>query len=648
MAYLSKISRANMKPKVRLAPGSKTSNRFPGSPDIEVFDRFERFKELMEKLYGVALSSPSFDSTRQLSQFCTGLIEGDSNHPWRRLVGALSAQNRLGFKHSLFLFRKVIPKDKPSVEEYIQRLSQPQEEPDSEFLAYARKLVRKIFPSGWDKSYVRHTLNSTLPLTSCAESGRADGGSRGWKLEDRWDRTEFCDYVLESTSSLPRGVSRVQAIETGGKWRVIATPPQVDNALRPLHKAIYSHLSHQGWLLRGDAKPNKFKSFSPVEGEVFVSGDYESATDNLNSVLQRALLEELFDSSTLVPQGIKNQALETYSSQLTASKRGVEGPVYTQRRGQLMGQLTSFPLLCLVNYITFKYSIPRSGVPVKINGDDIVFRSTPEEYATWADNVAKGGLTLCKGKTFVHSRGFTLNSTPFWAMGGGAKAVGFVRPSAIWKQGQLTDRIRSLNGRYYSACAGYGRARRETVRSFVLHQNQKAIHASRRSITRGLGLAASRKMLHDLGLWHRELYYLEQVVERPVPSLSKGEIPEGWRQLPLHLVPDREYWQSEWSWACVEHAWVADLDNEEFSEASQMRSLIEGCPPYGLGSLIGLKVRRMLKMSRSQVWKWVFRRQNESVFGRVMRDRGKGVWVKVDQVASRSLVVHAKFVLASS
>nr|WAK77888.1 MAG: RNA-dependent RNA polymerase [Botourmiaviridae sp.] len=638
MACQSKLTRP--------APVSKIACRYTGSLDPELLIRFEGFTQLLEELYGVTLTSATFDLPAQLSEFCTGLIEGEVGHPWRLLVGQLSAQNRLGFKHSLFLFRKVIPKEKPRVDDYIRRLAQAQEPPDPDFLSFARKLTRKLFQPGWDKTYVKHTVNSSLPLTSCSEWGRSSGGSRGWEKEFRWDRTEFCDYVLSSTSSIERGVSRVVAIDTGGKWRVIASPPMHDNALRPLHKAIYSHLSRFPWLVRGDANPNKFKDFTPVEGEVFVSGDYESATDNLNSELQRAILGELLDSSYSVPPGIKEHVLSTYSSMLTSGKRGQDAPVFEQKRGQLMGQLTSFPLLCLVNYITFRYSIRRP-VPVRINGDDIVFRATPDEFARWERNVAKGGLTLCKGKTMVHRRGFTLNSTPFWAMSKGAKSVGYVRSSAIYKQGKVHELVQSMNGRYYSCCAGFGAVRRTAVRKFFLHHNQRAIHASRRSLTRGLGLSVGRATLHDLGLWHRELYYLEQVVERPVPSLTKGALPEGWHRLSENVVPieDRDYWDAEWQWACVEHAWCADFEPSEFADETSYLKIIEGCPPYGLGSLIGSRVRKMLKMSRSRVWKWVYRRQNESVFGRISWNRGKGVWVKVDQLTSSSLVAHVKFQL---
>jgi len=479
---------------------------------------------------------------------------------------------------------------------------------------------------------IEHSRALFLRLRS--ESGRRDGGCRALDREKRWQRSDFCNYVLSSTKCLKRGVSRVQAIETSGKWRIIAIPPRVDNALRPLHKAMYSHLSQFPWLLRGDAKSSRFKDFTPVEGEVFVSGDYESATDNLNSSLQVALLEELMSRSYTVPQGVMEHAIATYSSELADEK----GVLYTQRRGQLMGQLTSFPMLCLINYITFRYSIRRP-VPVRINGDDIVFRATLEEYACWEDNVVKGGLTLSKGKTFLHRRAFTLNSTPFWSCHSGAKMVGFLRSSAIFPRSSISEQIVSLNSRFYSAGPGFGRSRKRVVQRLFLDQNQKAIHASRRSLTRGLGINVDEEVIKDVGLWYRELFYLEQVEERNLPVVSTP-LPPGWKQVSSSWMSHDvcEEWKRRWSDACVEHAWTSNYDPNSISEDVSMDKIRLGCTPYGLGTLISPRVRRMLKMTRSQVWKWVNLRRNPSVFGRVKRDLGSRVWVEVDLLATRTQV----------
>jgi len=595
----------------------------------------------MEKLYGVTLSVPSFTDLGQLKQFTSGLVEGDGSHPWRDVYRSLGVRSRFGFAHSLFLFRKVIPQSKPQVKGYVEKMALAQAPPDPDFVSFALKTVRQLFRFGWDRSYQDFCLTSSLPMSACSEVGRKGGGCRGLEAMDRMNRAEFLTYVLQSKSAWQRGVSRVTAVETGGKWRVISIPPRVDNALRPLHKTMYSHLSRYSWLLRGDAKPGRFKDFVPVDGEVFVSGDYESATDNLNSDLQCMIMRELLERATTIPQGIRDHALQIYRSVLE-----VDGATWVQARGQLMGQLTSFPLLCLVNYITFRYSIRRD-VPVRINGDDIVFRATPDEVRLWERNVAKGGLKLSKGKTLVLRRGFTLNSTPFWASVGGAVSIGFVRSSAIWKSADLGEQILSLNSRFYSSHSGFGCERRDEVRRFFVTENSKPIFASRRSLTRGIGLAVGQEILRSTGLWYRELYYLEQAVEQPLPHFAKGELPAGWRQvsklwIPKDMLPSL---QIRWSAECVSHAWTSTFDPSSFSSEEVLRRIWEGCIPYGLGSLIRSRVRRMLGMTRSEVWRWVNLRRNESVFGRVQARKGARVFVPGDLQFS-SLQIH--FVLGNA
>lgn len=608
-------------------------------------EEFKSFVECLERLYNCSLTLPQLASPKQIKKFCTGLIEGEKDHLWKADLCGLSAQSRFGIAHSLFLFRKTLPGEKPRVDDYVRKLSTPQSAPDQDFKDFALRLTRKLFRRGWDRTYVDHALTNVMSHSSSSESGRKAGGGRGLDVQSREQRSEFTTYVINSVAPRPRGVSKVQAIDTGGKWRIISIPPRVDNALRPLHKAMYSHLSRFDWLLRGDAKAARFKDFSPVEGEVFVSGDYESATDNLNADLQKAILSELLERSSTVPQGICEHALSIYSSRLA-----IDGTneLFVQQRGQLMGQLTSFPLLCLVNYITFRYSIRRP-VPVKINGDDIVFRATPDECSRWERNVAKGGLTLSLGKTLKHSRAFTLNSTPFWShRSGGARLVGFVRSSALFPKGSLSEQIESLNGRFYSACSGYGGKRRGVVRTLFLLRNQKAIHASRRSVTRGLGMAAGEQEIKGAGLWYRELFYLEQPEEPLLPTLDGRTPVKGWKQVPRAWFSDSseiKRWERLWSGACVYHAWFSDFTTSSFSEDSKMAKVREGVSPYGLGTLISTRVRHMLRMTRSQVWRWVNLRRNTSVFGRVRGAKSQMIWVEVDELPERSSLRFVKGVV---
>lgn len=306
---------------------------------VGVYDRFDVFVGALERAFGVSLAHPYFGSVDDIKKFCSGLLEGQKDHPWRSDLRRCRAslRTRMSVAHSLFLFRKLIPNEAPPLVPYAERMSTPQEPADPIFLDFCRQMVRRMFPVGWDRSYQSRVTMSTLPTTSCYESGRSSGGCRGLDAQARMDREEFASYVSESVAPRKRGVSRVQAVLADGKWRVISVPPRWDNALRPFHQCLYDFVSKQSWCLRGDATPARFKDFTRT-GEVFVSGDYESATDNLNSEVQSTILCELILRSRSIPRGIALHALSTFSSLLEC-----EGNVYEQARGQLMGQLLSFP-----------------------------------------------------------------------------------------------------------------------------------------------------------------------------------------------------------------------------------------------------------------------------------------------------------------
>lgn len=601
---------------------------------------------MLEEIYGVSLPYPTLvTDLNQLNKFCSGLIEKDGTHLWKTVVSSLSARSRMGLAHSLFLFRKVIPKKKPDVQAYLNTMAEAQPHPDPHFLDFARKETGRLFRSGWDRKYCRKACTSVLSTSSCAEEGRKTGGGRGITAQSKWLRSEFCSYVMTSARCLPRRASKVCIVETGGKWRTISIAPRVDRALSAFHDTMYDHLSQFKWLLRGDAKSSKFKDFFRVDGEIFTSGDYENATDNLNLILQRAILDELLSSSVNIPEGIKEHAQSLYSPSLLE----YSGTLYARRRGQLMGDLTSFPLLCLVNYITFRYSTrrldPFRRIPVRVNGDDIVFRSSPAVSEKWESDVAKGGLTLSKGKTLKDPRFFTLNSCLFEGGRSKARGVGFVRPRAIWSSTSLAEQVLSLNSRFYSSSVSMGGDKKRLVRQFFLRQNEKAVHASRRSITRGLGLCADREMLHCLGMWHRELFYLEPVIERPLPSLVKGGVPDGYVQVNKSWLSPEMLTEATTRFysALTSFAWTEPYDPKTQDDDALFAAIREGCSPYGINHFTRLHVvRRMLRLTRREMWQWVYIRRNESVFGRVRPEKAKRVWVHEDMLGS--LRQHVFFV----
>jgi len=615
---------------------------------IDLTRRFKSFVDAVNECFNIHLAVPRFEAVGDIKQFCSGLIEGQINHPWRSDLRGLSATSRMSVAHSLFLFRKLIPAEEPQVGPYVERMCSPQDPADPRFLRFAVGMVQKLFPVGFDRAYQDKVTMATLPLTSCSETSRRNGGCRGLDVHSRWEREQFAAYVSESVAPRRRGVSRVQSILTEGKYRIISIPPRVDNALRPLHQLLYDRISRQDWCLRGDAKPSRFKDFTPVEGEVFVSGDYESATDNLNSEVQHTILEAILSRTRSVPQGIIEHALSTFSSRLEGG--GFSGE---QRRGQLMGQLCSFPLLCLVNYITFKYCVRRD-VPVRINGDDIVFRGTPLEYDEWRRGVGKSGLVLSAGKTMVHRRFFSLNSCMFRS---GAKPswVPFVRPKTVWSlKDRECEKISSLKSRFNSYSVGFGRERRSRLDRWFLSCNLDAVYRSRRSLTRGLGMKVGEGTLRDSGLWNRELFYLEQAEERPLPSLSFAQMktndtPKGWSRVSRHWYPEQVLrgWEFRFSFETVRNAWLNPIVNDSDAEKRWMSECDSGCSPWGLSSFINTRMRTILRLSRKQLWKYVCLRRNSSVFGRVKFERGVGC-VKPDIVCSYNDVDTQEWPVAHS
>ncbi|QGY72544.1 RNA dependent RNA polymerase [Plasmopara viticola lesion associated ourmia-like virus 14] len=613
--------------KVRRGDSLKSSRR------SALLERFESFVATVELTYNVSLARPRLEEFGDIKRFCSGLLEGQIDHPWRVSLRGLSATSRMSIAHSLFLFRKLIPSEAPQLGPYLEKMSTPQDPADPRFLRFAVSMVNRIFPRGWDRSYLDKVTMSTLPLSACFERGRGGGGCRGLEAQARWDRMDFASYVSESVAPRRRGVSRVTSILTEGKWRIISIPPRVDNALRPLHVSMYDHISRQDWCLRGDAKPSRFGDFTPVEGEVFVSGDYESATDNLNSEVQHTILEAVLNRARSIPPGIRAHALSTFSSLLTAEKYqpgGVYDSVSEQRRGQLMGQLCSFPLLCLTNYITFKWLVRRD-VPVRINGDDIVFRGTPQECDVWSRGVGASGLTLSVGKTLVHPRFFSLNSAMFRS-GKKPTFVPFIRPKTVWSlKERECEKISSLANRFYSFAVGYGKERREKLARWFLTNNMATIHRCRRSLTRGMGIKVSEGTLRATGLWHRELFYLEHSSEPALPTKSFAEIwsndtPSGWTRVSPRWYP-REVlrgWEYRYSHETVANAWKNDVNADPLAAERWMEWCDQGCSTWGLGSFVNTRMRKLLGLSRKELWRYVCIRRNESVFGRVRFERGKG------------------------
>jgi hypothetical protein len=177
----------------------------------------------------------------------------------------------------------------------------------------------------------------------------------------------------------------------------------------------------------------------------FASGDFSAATDNLKSFLTkglytrwcRALAHQHPDIYQWGLNSLTNSMVRwdeaTFPSddpffQGSGGKRYKEGLEQlrpekgVQTNGQLMGHVLSFPILCLANLTAFWYAIDTYlGVdlhkgdlpPVLVNGDDILFMSSPGFYKHWCETVPLFGLIPSLGKNLFSPSIAQINSELF-------------------------------------------------------------------------------------------------------------------------------------------------------------------------------------------------------------------------------------------
>ncbi|UBZ25888.1 RNA-dependent RNA polymerase [Fusarium mangiferae botourmiavirus 3] len=461
-------------------------------------------------LHQVQLKTPS-----DYKKFCVGLLENPDTHPWKRALSRVDGRKALSVAGSLFLFRKALPAEW-SVREMCQSHRaamipsyRPERSPLPDgYLQHVRKLVASQFPKGWDRGYVSHCWSSTPSVGASLEVPRSKGGTRAEKL----CRARFLRRVLGKEYFEVNNLVRYSVVPTGGKGRGVTVASSDLGLLHPVHKTMYDHMSTLPWVLRGEAKTSCFKGFERKDGEVFVSGDYESASDNLRVEVADVIIDVL-QSSSKIPSTV----WEACRAFLRCKILYPDLEIPLESEGQLMGN-----------------------VPVKINGDDIVFRCPRHLYEKWADCVSSLGLVLSRGKTLVHPVYFSLNSAFFWSRKGRKpRPIPVTRVSAFTKEFEDWG---SLAGSYRSFTRGFVKSAKFQAEVIFLNHFRRRIRQAGRSVRRGLGVPASIPALQVAGLWRRECWYFDSVpaefdVLPSSPSRLKwGSVPEGWKRVPATSV----------------------------------------------------------------------------------------------------------------
>jgi hypothetical protein len=164
---------------------------------------------------------------------------------------------------------------------------------------------------------------------------------------------------------------------------------------------------------------------SGPELNFWCSGDYEAATDNLHADATLAAVNAI--AGDPIVNKIMTRALtgtkihfDTFRDNEELSPEEIPED-FVMERGQLMGCVFSFPLLCAINLAMYRLSIfrysghwPRlEGLPVRVNGDDILFRTDKELYGIWSKTIEEVGLLKSQGKNYLSEKTAIINSCYF-------------------------------------------------------------------------------------------------------------------------------------------------------------------------------------------------------------------------------------------
>jgi hypothetical protein len=216
------------------------------------------------------------------------------------------------------------------------------------------------------------------------------------------------EYPLHPPSRLPKVMAH--AIPEPLKVRMITKAEEDLWILKPVQKAMWSALKAFPCFKLTSNPEIPFDFIESWDPKKFIlSGDYESATDNLNMDIMQIASEELC------------KVLPEQMSEWIKWECGVHELHYPpssklesvlQTRGQLMGSLLSFPVLCVANAATIgivkKQSL--SDLQSLVNGDDIFFLEFLREINKWKKIASSMGLKPSIGKNYQARDWGSINS----------------------------------------------------------------------------------------------------------------------------------------------------------------------------------------------------------------------------------------------
>jgi len=273
------------------------------------------------------------------------------------------------------------------------------------------------------------------------------------------------DAIDEESVAIPLGLSeplKVRVITKG--------PPRLYTVLKPLQRFLWGRLQKfpcfqlTGTPVTEDIINEVFPLEDRPELE-FLSIDYSDATNDLHSWCSELVLNTLYKMGVIDLTFFKLslKAMTQHSIHYDVSGEGLvlrdgeyivdcdnlrPGMVRVgckQKRGQLMGSVLSFPILCIINASVCRLASRLDGNTVTlqrgllVNGDDGLFKGSSQIFDIWSDVAQLAGWKPSIGKVYQSREFFNINSRSFTVRGDRRYVTPYVN------MGILTGKKRSEN-----------------------------------------------------------------------------------------------------------------------------------------------------------------------------------------------------------
>jgi len=363
---------------------------------------------------------------------------------------------------------------------------------DQNHLAEFRAQLGRNVPRGWDEKRTAFVPNGHA--TSGAT--RREGGN--WNLEPF---SHECVPEVVFSSGKPRVVTKYSSWNTA--------------RLAPLHQSLYGALKRFGWLLVG---PPTAERVSGLNGAEFLSFDYSAATDNIKTEYVRAAIDVLKDKAT------KLSGEEIASLDVLGDLR-IDGKSAT--RGQPMGSVMSFPLLCLINKTVVDLALTQmmgrgelsfrewTAHRLLVNGDDLLLRN-PRRGSRLPEYIriqgAHVGLVVNMEKTMEDERLAEINSSLFDR----GEPVKKFNASALWMDEGVDDVLKIA----LESCVD--------SRTF-----RRIVRANRHILAK-----QPDKKVVNLPFWAQRICRTDSAIRKAVVSLPEKTRPSPINVMPVVIKPD--------------------------------------------------------------------------------------------------------------